>query len=112
MEVRILIFPLINSINSNEQVYFQVFKHYGNFSSKIPMRIQNSHLSRNLIMLHDSKQVRIFDFIENINNVYISMIDSNSIEARQSTFYKVSDTNQVITTAYLLVILFINHNIY
>lgn len=106
LEVSIFLIFLIESVISNEQVRFHVFKHYGNFNSKTPLRIQDSQASRNLILLHDSKQVRIFDFLEDVTSVYISMIDSDSIEARRSTFYKVNNTQNVITTAYLLVYLY------
>lgn len=85
-------------LNKNK-ISLSVFKHYLKLNSN--MRITEDMKYRNLIMIYDSSQVRIFEFQP--RSITISMNSSDTIEDRQSTFYRVVDDKQHITTAHLLV---------
>jgi hypothetical protein len=49
-------------------------------------------LEKNIVMIYDKEQIRLFDWIENKNSslTLINLLDEDSIDSRRSSFFKLS----------------------
>ncbi|KAL9655604.1 hypothetical protein ABK040_002268 [Willaertia magna] len=90
--------------SSNSNIHFESAIQHGNFSEDAPLRINDKlfynhtySITRNLILIHNDKEVRIFDFDDFSPDITIDFTQKDL----KTTFYE-APNDSVITYAYLM----------